>query len=125
MDYNREFEVDVVGESTKTRYEGTFIAKMVMTRLEKFEIDEKRRKYLGVNPQGALSETIIEAFILSTLQVRLTTAPEWWKITREGADIKDDNVLNAIYEALSQAEIKFRDEQGKDMDEALARLKDQ
>lgn len=119
---NRDFFVDITGDKTHTRYEGVFVVKMVLTRKEKFQSDEKRRIYLGISGNQALPDVIKEAYILAELQVRVVSAPQWWKITNNGEDIVDDNVLESIYNKFNEAEKEYLEEQAKAFEADLKEL---
>ena len=122
METKRDFTVDIIGKDTGTRYRGTFTVKMVLSRTEKFKVDEERRKAIGFNGKEALSETIIEAHILADLQTRIVSAPTWWKLSDEGRGIEDDDVLEQIYEGFGKISAEFKKERAQALKAALTEL---
>ena len=47
---------------------------------------------------------------LATIRARTVSSPAWWKNTGEGASIKDENVIFAIYDKCLEMEKEWQKE---------------
>lgn len=117
------FSVDVTGEDTKRHFTGLFSAKTSLSFRERLQEDEQRRLLLGSNPESAGTYAESVAKLLSFVNVRLVDAPNWWKESKGGVDLKDENVLKAVYETLIDGLAKQFGEQTKKAEEAQKELK--
>ena len=53
---------------------------------------------MGADAQNASPDAVAMAVILAELSVRITDAPAWWRESKGGLEMADDNVITAIYE---------------------------
>jgi len=113
----RSFDFDAVGETTGYHYKGTFTVKCILdvgTR-HQLELEKTRLTADYANPSQGLRSI---AIALSTLRTKITDSPAWWKDSLAGSNIKDEEVLYALYERCSQMEDEWRNELKKRAEEA-------
>lgn len=105
------FEVHVVGEETFETFTGKFRAKEKLSWADRMASDRFRRELLGPNGAEADLSAQNRAMILGELSVRLTEAPDWWKTSRGGLDLVDDNIVMKIYEESVGIQTKWQEAQ--------------
>lgn len=104
-----QFELHVVGSSTNKTWKGTFKAKARLSLRDRVTKDQLRREMLGANPLDAGMEATNIATILSELNVRLISSPEWWAELKYGADLEDENVLMEVFEKTMKVQTNAED----------------
>jgi len=104
METTEKFSVSIVGEKTGNVYAGDFTVKTVLTRRDEFIADSRRRELLGANPEGALPQLQVEAFMYGQLFVRIVQAPKFWSDAGNGIDLADLNVISKVYETAKDKE---------------------
>ena len=100
------FEFDYTSELGK-RYEGTFTVLSILDMGQKYKLELEKTKLLG-SYQNPTEGLIGIAVVLSTLRTKIVDAPEWWKQSRGGFDIKDEDTLVELYDKVQAAEIEWR-----------------
>lgn len=105
------FEIHIIGEETGELFMGTFRAKEKLSWSDQLAIDRLRRELLG--PLGHEADVVTQnrALIISELTFRLTETPEWWKNSRGGLDLIDNNVILIVYEKTKEVREKWIDAQ--------------
>jgi hypothetical protein len=98
------FTINVVGDITKERVQGTFASKPILTHREELTVDRIKRDLLGPDSANASANSVAMASIIAELSVRLTDAPPFWKNSNGGLDLVDENVVAAVYEKVMKIE---------------------
>lgn len=117
-----QFEISVVGEETLETFTGKFRAKERYSWQDQLNIDRYRRELLGANMAEATVDVYKRATIVAELAAYLTEAPQFWKESRGGLDLIDDNVVGKVYEeavAIREKWVKAQKEKGEKAKAAL------
>lgn len=122
METTAKFSVNIIGESTGKPFAGTFTAKTVLTRGDRFLADQRRRELLGPSAQEALPDLQLEAFMHGQLMVRIVESPEWWRQSDYGRNLEDANVIIELFNLVREKEDQAKDELKKTAEEALAKI---
>lgn len=101
------FQFDFTSEVGQ-RYEGTFTVLSVLDIGQKHRLELEKTKLLG-NYQNPTDGLIGISLILATLRVKIVDGPEWWKQSRGGFDIKDEDALVALFDKVQAAESEWRE----------------
>jgi hypothetical protein len=105
----KEFTVDVEkGDTTSERFKGKFKCVCVQTLKQKAEADLMRARLNGALPTSLNDDTKMFHLCLSELHNRLLSAPKWFNEASFGADLKDLNVMVAIFNECIEAEREWR-----------------
>jgi hypothetical protein len=112
----------VVGEGSQETFVCNFKVKTQLSRRDKFVADQRRRELLGPNPNDAMPQNQFEAFMLGEIFVRIVEPPDWWRACDFGANIKDANVVAAIYNAAVAKEDERKEALKKKSNEALSKM---
>jgi hypothetical protein len=105
----RVFEVDCVGEITGKRYEGKFTVLCSLNIGQKHALALEKTRLLGNYPSPT-EDLIGLATLLATLRTKITDGPEWWKQSRGGSTLEDEEVVVVIYEKIQEAERAWRED---------------
>jgi hypothetical protein len=116
------FEIHVVGEETCETFTGKFRAKQKLSWADQLAISRYCRELLGVNAAEADVYTQHRAMVISELSARLSESPEWWRTSRGGLDLVDDNVAMAVYDKAVEVRTKWLEVQKKKGEEAKKAL---
>jgi hypothetical protein len=102
------FDFDYVGATTGKKYDGQFtvVCMLNMARKHALEIEKTRLMADFQNPTDGLFGL---AVVLANLRVRIVEAPEWWKQSKGGFDILDEDALVALYDKVIDQEAKWRE----------------
>jgi hypothetical protein len=104
-EFIKEIALDLRGTESGIRRHGKFKVKTLLTRRDRFQADEHRRRLVGgYNPEGALVTLQEEAYILGQLRVRVVDAPQWWIAAGWGEDLEDGNVIAKLFDEAKLAE---------------------
>ena len=98
----RKFHFSEKGDATQHQYEGDFLVKCVLDIGDKVVLGIEKSRITAdlVNPTNHLEAIGV---ILSNLRVRIIESPEWWKQSKGGFDIIDENIISSLYQkALEQ-----------------------
>lgn len=90
------FDVSVKGEESGKDYSGLFEVKTKLSLRDQLKEDEIYRNVLGANPQTAGGDAAAIAQALAYLAVRVTASPDWWRLSDNGRDLEDLDVLAAV-----------------------------
>ncbi len=96
---------------------------MLLSFRETLREDELRRTVLGVNPEGASPFVASVAETIAYLSTRIVDAPGWWRDSKGGLELKDDNVLRAVNTAVTEAINKEFEKETAEADKAADHLK--
>lgn len=97
------FDIDVVGEGSGTTFLGKFRVKTRLSFREQLRIDQIRRELIGPDPAGNVGDDAAAyAVALSELAVRLVEVPGWWKESKNGLDLEDENVLFDVWKKVRE-----------------------
>lgn len=115
---------DIIGESTDELYKGTFTFKTKLTYADLLQVDRLRRDFLGGTHQENASVIAMNiANALADLAVRVIESPSWWTDSGNGFGLKDDNVLQTIYDLALKAQKEEEAEREKKKKEAIDKLR--
>jgi hypothetical protein len=117
------FDVNVVGNATGQTWAGSFTVKPLLSWRDGLAQDKLRRELLGADAQNASPDAVAMAVILSELSVRVIDAPAWWKESKGGLDLPDDEVITTIYSKMREIIDAKVAETAKDAEEARAEIK--
>lgn len=118
-DNTEPFVIDVVGETTGTRWTGKFRSKINLSHRDHLLKDKLRLDYLGHdNVEAANERAKLTATMLSEIAVRLVDGPTWWTENDNGLDLKDDNPIVSVYNKCIEVEAKRIAERSKQAEEA-------
>lgn len=112
-DKNHTFTVDVVGERTKERFQGSFTVKAMLTIAETVDVGLRTDAYN--NGSRTIGERIyLMNRAIAEMEVRLASdpkkgllAPSWWKDSDGGRQLLDLNVLYDVYNKALSAETEY------------------
>jgi hypothetical protein len=107
-------------------YQGVFQFRTVLSPIQQIEADRDYRDLVGNN--ASLMTTHIDnlAYTLAQLRQRVIKYPPFWDdgYNRfKGSHIRDEEILQAVYEAAVMAEVKFRKQIKEKHKESIERLK--
>ena len=102
------FDFKDVGDVTGKTYEGQFTCLCILDMGQKhlLGIEKTRLQADFSNPTPDLAGI---ALIIANLRVRLKDGPEFWKQSKGGFAIKDENVLVALYDKVMEAEYLWQE----------------
>lgn len=105
----RSFYIDLDGEDTGVKYQGTFVVKCVldMGGRHSEELEKTRLMADYANPSDGLYGI---AVTLSKLRARIVDSPEWWKQSGGGTTIIDDNIILHLFSECERLEKEWRTE---------------
>lgn len=118
-----QFEISIVGEETLETFIGKFRAKEKYSWQDQLSVDRYRRELLGANMSEATLDVYKRATIIAELAAYITEAPDFWKQSRGGLDLVDDNVVSKVYEEvvnIREKWVKAQQERGEKAKAALA-----
>ena len=104
----RTFDVDCTGEITGKRYEGTFTVLCSLNIGQKHALALEKTRLLG-NYSSPTEDLISLSVILANLRVKIVDGPEWWKQSRGGSSLEDEEVIVTLYEKISEAERTWKE----------------
>ena len=120
-----EFDINEIGERSKTTFMGTFKVKCVLSPLDMLKMVRLYRDLIVTTNPHLASQTIENiAFALSQLKFRVVESPEFWKNTEIDGGHVDQNVVIEIINLAINAEEEFNkreDERVKQLQERLTR----
>ena len=113
----KTFDIDLVGDTTGVKYKGQFTVYCVLDMKGKHALELEKTRLMAdyANPSRGLFGI---ATSLATIRVRTVSSPAWWKNTDDGANIKDENVIFAIYDKCLEMEKEWRRELKEASEEA-------
>jgi hypothetical protein len=100
METTATFSFITTGKDTGNPYSGEFQVKTLLSRRDAFMADQLRREIVGPSPEGTPPVPALqgEAYMLGQLQVRIISAPAWWKDSNFGRDLLDSNIVSELFE---------------------------
>ncbi len=101
------FDIDMVGDTTPKKYDGTFTVRCVLSMGQKHAMELEKTRLLG-NYNAPTDELVGLAVIFANLRAKIIDAPEWWKQSQGGSNIMDENVLVAVYNKIADAEAEWK-----------------
>ena len=101
------FEFDFVSEIGQ-KYQGTFTVLSVLDIGQKHRLELEKTKLLG-NYQSPTDGLVGITIILAALRIKIIDGPDWWKQSRGGYDVKDEDALVALYDKVQAAEGEWRE----------------
>lgn len=118
------FDVNIVGQSSKQSYIGSFKVKCLISPIEEIEADKRYRELLGVNPHLATEHVRRQAFALSQLEQRVIDCPPFWENeTLPGGHVKDSNVILEVLDKAIEAQENYINAKDKELKEKQEKLK--
>ncbi len=113
------FDINMIGGTTQTTYLGTFEVYPILSPTQFLSAGRRYRELLGPNPAFATEFELNLAYALSQLELRVRVAPSFWN----RGDIKDTEVIMAVFDKTIEVEEIFRKEQKEKTAHALETLK--
>lgn len=108
------FNVDVKGETTGERFQGSFTVKQILTVREQAQVGLLADTYNGGSRTIPRNVALMNLAI-AELEVRIMQdkkgaqlAPSWWRDSDDGRDLLDVNVLYDIYNQALLAEKAYK-----------------
>jgi len=103
---NFRFDINMNGAETKVAFIGSFTYKRPTIQI-KAHIGAMHTRLNGdlMNIPDDVSYTNLK---LATLKFTLTEFPEWWEDAGYGADLYDQDVLDAVYQKCMDWELAFQ-----------------
>lgn len=100
------FDFDYTSELGK-KYDGRFTVLCLLDMGQKHRMELEKTRLLGnyPNPTDGLAGI---AVVLAELRVKVVDAPEWWKQSNGGYNIKDEDAVVALYDKVKAAETEWR-----------------
>jgi hypothetical protein len=116
----KTFDIDVVGGDTGVTYKGQFTVLCILDMAGKHRLELEKTRLMAdyANPSRGLFGI---ATSLATIRAKVVSAPDWWKNEEDGAGIKDENVIFAIYDKCIDMENQWR----KELKEASSEAKEE
>ena len=104
----RTFEIDCVGEVTGKRYEGAFTVLCSLNIGQKHALALEKTRLIG-NYSSPTEDLIGLSVLLANLRIKIVDGPEWWKQSRGGATLEDEEVVVTLFEKIQEAERAWKD----------------
>ena len=118
------FMIDLEGDVTGHRYEGTFKSKPILTHAEQLARDIVTRDLLGPNPKDGSIRAVSQASIIAEIRVRCVATPSGWKDARDGLGLYDENVIAVVYDKILEIDAKWKADVKAKAEEAKVKLAD-
>lgn len=116
------FMIDIEGDVTGHRYDGTFKTKPILTHAEQLSRDIVMRDLLGPNPKDSSIRAVSQAGIIAEIRVRCVETPSWWKDARDGLGLYDENVLATVFDKIQEIDVKWKADIKTKAEEAKQKL---
>jgi len=116
------FNIKVIGSTTGQEYMGTFKVKPVLSQAEQLQRDAIMRDLLGGRVQDSSPRAVSQALLLAEIQIRSLSVPEFWKESKNGLSLYDEEVMAAVYDKIQTTEQEWKADIKKKADEARAEL---
>jgi hypothetical protein len=117
------FSINLVGDFSGNTWVGDFKTKPRLSYRDQLRKDQIRRELLGGERTEQASEDAMSfANLFSSLAVRLTETPTWWKEMNGGIDLLDENVVLEVWKKTMEIAKKANDEMASKADSAKKAL---
>lgn len=106
----RSFEFSHVGPLSGKKYDGTFTIKCALNVGAKHSLELEKTRLMAdyTNPSPGL---LTIAVSLSTVRHMIIKAPDWWKDSKEGGELlEEDDVVMQLYDKCIEVQKKWREE---------------
>jgi hypothetical protein len=105
----KTFDIDVVGDTTGVKYQGQFTVQCILDMAGRHTLELEKTRLMAdyANPSRGLFGI---ATSLATIRTKTVTAPAWWINNEDGAAIKDENLVFAVYDKCNEMEKQWREE---------------
>ncbi len=106
----RSFDFNFTGPMTGNVYSGTFTIKCALNVSAKHALEIEKTRLMAdyTNPSAGL---LAIAVGLSTVRAMITKSPEWWKDSKNGAELlEEDGVLFALYDKCMEIQEKWKED---------------
>jgi hypothetical protein len=104
----KTFDFDYTAELTNKRYDGRFTVLCSLNIGQKHAMALEKTRLLG-SYQNPTDDLFGFAIILSNLRAKIIDGPEWWKQSRGGSTIEDEDVLVQLYNKVQEAESQWKE----------------
>lgn len=104
----KTFDFDYVAELTGKKYDGRFTVLCSLNIGQKHAMALEKTRLLG-SYQNPTDDLFGFAVILSSLRAKVIDGPEWWKQSRGGSGIEDEDVLLELYNKVQEAEAQWKE----------------
>lgn len=116
----KTFDLNVKGSTTGVKYSGQFTVVCVLDIAGKHQLEMEKTRLMAdyANPSNGLLGLAVS---LATLRAKIISYPDWWRNSEEGALLKDENVILALYDKCIEMEKKWREELNKNSESATVK----
>jgi len=116
----RSFDFDAVGSTTGFAYKGAFTVRCVLNLGQKHTVELEKSRLTA--DQRNPSQTLLGlAVALAELRGRIVEAPAWWKDSKGGADILDEEVIYDLLNKCLDLEEQWKTDVRKAGEEAASK----
>lgn len=106
MDFS--FEIDIVGQSTKKHYKGSFTYSRPNI-LTNYKISKTFKDLLGSEGfKDVTDEEAVYPMMLSMIRHSFIQFPDWWKESNYGFELRDQNVIDFISNKILEFETEWQ-----------------
>lgn len=113
----KTFDFECVGETTGKTYDGRFTVLCVLNIGQKHALALEKTRLLG-SYSNPTDDLVGYALILSSLRIKVVDGPEWWKQSRGGLVVDDEEPLVKLYQKIQEVEEEWK----KDLKEKAEKL---
>lgn len=110
----KTFDFDFTS-SLGNNYKGVFTVKCLLNIGEKHQMELEKTRLMG-NYSNPTDELYGIATVLANLRAKLIDAPGWWKDSRAGAALEEEDLLSALYNKVLEAENQWMEDLRKQTD---------
>lgn len=116
------FQFKMEGPTTMEEFSGTFKVRPILTQAQQIDRDNLVKELLGGSMKDASGRALSQALLIAETRVRVVDAPGWWKESRGGMDLIDEEILAAVFDKCMETEQKWRQEVKERAEKAKAEL---
>lgn len=116
----RSFDLKFLGPNTGYEYAGAFTVRCLLTIGQKHQIELEKSRLMADqrNPTNGLTNI---AVALAEIRGRMVEAPAWWKDSKGGADLLDEEVIYEIFNKCLDLEDEWKAELKAKSEEAASK----
>lgn len=116
----RSFDLDVTGAATGFPYKGTFTVRCVLNIAQRHAIELEKSR-LTADQRNPSQQLAAMSMVLAEIRGRIVEAPAWWKDSKGGAELLDDEVIYEIFSKCMDLEDAWKAELKKAGEEAASK----
>jgi len=104
----RTVDISCTGEVTGKKYEGSFTVLCSLNIGQRHALALEKTRLLG-NHSNPTDDLIGLSVILANLRIKVVDGPEWWKQSKGGSTLEDEEVIVTLFEKIQEAERLWKD----------------